>query len=190
MTEKEPIMPAWLRRIFWFINKFFMVPMFRCGLGFFMGNPVSGYIMVLKTVGRKTGKTRYSPVNYAIQNGCIYCLSGGRETSDWYRNIKANPQIEVIMPGGAILGQVTEMTAADERLMLTRKVLQNAGFAGFFEGYNPFTISDEALAVKIGDLPLLRIQPAGLGSGAADPAGWGWVWALALTLGVIWALLK
>lgn len=46
-------MPPLMRRIFWFLNKFFMVPMFRLGFGPFFGNPLSGYIMVLKAIGRK-----------------------------------------------------------------------------------------------------------------------------------------
>ena len=65
-----------LRRIFWYLNRYFMVPMFRLGLGPLMGNPFSGYIMVIKTSGRKSGLTRYAPVNYAILNGSVYCLSG------------------------------------------------------------------------------------------------------------------
>jgi hypothetical protein len=60
-----------MRRVFWIINNIFMVPMFRLGLDPFIGNVVTGYIMVLKTVGRKTGKTRFTPVNYAIQVGII-----------------------------------------------------------------------------------------------------------------------
>ena len=182
-------MPPLLRKIFWFVNKFFMVPVFRLGLGFFFGNPLSGYIMVLKPVGRKSGKVRYAPVNYAISNGSVYCLSGGRQSSDWYRNLMANPLVEVIMPGGAIHGQVSEVTDPQERLRMTRQVLQNAGFAGFFEGYNPFKISDAELSARSVDLPVLRIRPLGLGSGAADPSGWGWVWVVVLTVLFIWVLL-
>lgn len=40
-----------LRRLFWLLNRAFMVPAFRLGLGEFMGNPVTGYIMVVKTRG-------------------------------------------------------------------------------------------------------------------------------------------
>ncbi|MEI7849181.1 MAG: nitroreductase/quinone reductase family protein [Chloroflexota bacterium] len=182
-------MTSSLRRIFWYINKFFMVPVFRIGLGFLLGNPLSGYIMVLKVIGRKSGKIRFAPVNYAIQNGNIYCISGGRQTSDWYRNLKANPQIDVILPVGAIFGLVDEVAEPQERLLIIRQVLKNAGFAGFFEGYNPFSISDKDLAAKIGDLPLLRIRPTGVGSGASDPGGWAGIWGLVLTLALIWALL-
>jgi deazaflavin-dependent oxidoreductase (nitroreductase family) len=182
-------MPTYVRRIFWFVNKFFMVPLFRLGLGPLFGNPFSGYIMVLKAVGRKTGKVRFAPVNYAIHQGSVYCISGGRKTSDWYRNLLANPEIDVILPGGAIHGQVDEVTDPELRRLLIRKILQNAGFAGFFEGYNPFRISDEELLVKSADLPLLRIRPIGLGSGVSDPGGWAWVWSFIITIGIILLLV-
>jgi deazaflavin-dependent oxidoreductase (nitroreductase family) len=171
-----------MRRIFWFLNRYFMVPMMRLGFGPFFGNPFTGYIMVLKAVGRKSGRIRYAPVNYAIHQGNIYCVSGGRESSDWYRNVLAHPEIEVLLPSGPIFGRVEEVTRAEERKTVIRQILQNAGFAGFFEGYNPFTISDEELQKKSADLPVLRIRPLGLGNGASDPRGWAWIWVWGLML--------
>jgi deazaflavin-dependent oxidoreductase (nitroreductase family) len=182
-----------MRRFFWFLNKFFMVPMFRLGLGPFFGNPFTGYIMVLKVIGRKTGKLRYAPVNYAIHDGKVYCVSGYRKGSDWFQNLRARPDIETILPGGAIAGTATEITDPTLRTPIIRKVLQNAGFAGFFEGYNPFRIRDEELARKTEDMPLICIQPTGLGSGASDPGGWAWIWtpvATILLILVVWILLR
>jgi deazaflavin-dependent oxidoreductase (nitroreductase family) len=175
-----------MRRIFWFINKFFMVPLFRLGLGFLFGNPFSGYILVLKPIGRKSGKTYFTPVNYAIWNGLVYCISGGRRSSDWFRNLLANPEIEIILPGGAIFARAEEVSDPDERRTVIRKVFINAGFAGFFEGFNPRTISDKALQEKTSNLPVLRFQPLGLGNGAFDPAGWAWVWIILITIAIIW----
>ena len=83
-----PMSPA-MRRIFWFVNKYFMVPIFRLGFGPFFGNPYSGYIMVMKVIGRISGKTYFVPVNYAIWEGSVYCISGGRRTSDWFKNLMA-----------------------------------------------------------------------------------------------------
>jgi deazaflavin-dependent oxidoreductase (nitroreductase family) len=177
-----------MRRFFRFLNKFFMVPMFRLGLGPFFGNPFSGYIMVLKVTGRKTGKLRYAPVNYAICEGRVYCISGYRQGSDWYRNLRAQPAIEVILPGGAIAGMAAESIDPAIRTTIIRKILQNAGFAGFFEGYNPFRISDEELARKTADMPLICIQPTGLGSGASDPGGWTWIWTPVFTILLILTL--
>ena len=178
-----------LRKIFWFLNKFFMVPIFRLGLGAVMTNPFSGYIMVMKVIGRKSGKVRYTPVNYAIHNGAIYCISGGRDTSDWYKNLKVFPQIEVIMPGGAVFGNVDEYVDLTDRLTIIRKILQNAGFAGFFEGFNPFKVTNDELAAKSADLPILRITPTGIGNGAADPKGWAWILTLILTVAFILILI-
>jgi deazaflavin-dependent oxidoreductase (nitroreductase family) len=183
-------MPPIVRKIFWFLNKFIMVPIFRLGLGPFFGNPFSGYMMILKPVGRKTGKIRYAPVNYAIQNGFVYCISGGRKNSDWFRNICANPQLELILPGGAIYARAEEVTDPDEKRIIARRVLQNAGFAGFFEGYNPYQISDEELQAKIADLPVLRFEPLGPGSGVFDMGGWAWIWSFVATGLLLWMLFN
>ncbi|KAF0111083.1 MAG: hypothetical protein FD147_1184 [Chloroflexi bacterium] len=183
-------MPPLMRRIFWFLNKFFMVPMFRLGFGPFLFNPLSGYIMVLKVTGRKSGKTYYAPVNYALKDGYVYFVSGGRKTSDWYKNILVTPDIEVILPGGAIYGHVEVEDDPEVRRIVIRQVLKNAGFAGFFEGYNPYKISDNELTPKISDLPLLRIKPIGIGNGASDPKGWAWVTILIIIILGIFLLIK
>lgn len=175
-------MPSFMRKFFWFLNKFFMVPLFRLGLGGIFSNPFSGYIMVMKVIGRKSGKVRYTPVNYAIYNGAVWCISGGRKTSDWYKNLIAKPDIEVIMPGGALFGSVGEENDPEIRRVVIRQILKNAGFAGFFEGYNPWKINDEDLLNKISDIPLLKITPMGIGNGASDPKGWAWITALVLTV--------
>ena len=181
-------MPPMMRRIFWYLNKYFMVPLFRLGLGPIFCNPLSGYMMVLKTIGRKSGKTYYTPVNYAIHKGNVYCISGGRRGSDWFRNLLANPEIEIILPGGAIFARAEEVSDVNEKILVARRVLINAGFAGFFEGYNPRRIRDDQLQAKIEDLPLLRFQPLGLGNGAADPSGWTWIWLILMTIAFVWGL--
>ncbi len=182
-------MPLLMRRIFWFVNKFFMVPVFRLGLGPLFGNPFSGYIMVIKVIGRKSGKTRFAPVNYAIHKGDIYCISGGRKTSDWYRNLLVTPSVELILPGGgAAYAHTDEISDPETRRVVIRQILKNAGFAGFFEGYNPFTISDEELMQKSADLPLLRFSLLGVGNGPSDQGGWAWVWLwlLVFTIAAVW----
>jgi hypothetical protein len=56
-----------------------------------------------------------------------------------------------------------------------RKVLKAGGFAGFMLGVNPYTACDEKLAEKTKEIPLIRIKPCGIGSGAGDPGGWLWI---------------
>jgi len=178
-----------MRRIFWFLNKYFMVPLFRLGFGPIFGNPLTGYIMVIKAIGRMSGKLYYTPVNYAIKDGSIYCISGGRRSSDWFLNLLATPEVEVILPGGAVFVRTEEFSDSQAKLAIVRQVLKNAGFAGFFEGYNPYKISDQVLIAKTADLPILRLQPVGIGNGASDPSGWAWITASVITILVILGLV-
>jgi hypothetical protein len=94
------------------------------------------------------------------------------------------------MPAGPIFGCAQEVSDPQEGHSVIRKILQNAGFAGFFEGYNPFTISDGELISKTADLPVVRIRPTGLGDGACEPGGWAWVFSIILVVGIIWILAR
>lgn len=180
------------RRWFRYLNRYFMVPAFRLGLGPFISNPLTSYVMVLKTIGRKTGRVRYSPVNYAILDGHVYCMAGWGQAADWYRNLRARPRLELIMPGGALAGVAEDVTDPDEALRAVRRILQNAGVIGFFEGFNPFTVTDEELRARTGHMPVVRIRPTGVGSGPADPGGWAWLtlWLLSLAPIAAWYLLR
>ena len=182
---------AFLRRIFWFLNKFFMVPVFRLGLGPLVGNPVTGYIMVLKTTGRKTGRLRYTPVNYAILDGYVYCLAGFGKRTHWYLNLQANPKIEVILPSGAYVGQAEAVTDEEEALKAVKQVLKNAGFAAIFEGYNPYRASDEKFKKTLVHAPVVRLKFKGLGSGPYDQGGWVWLlWVFAILILLFLLILK
>ena len=173
-----------MRAVFRLLNRFFMVPVFRLGLGPLMVNPLTGYIMVLRTIGHKSGKVRYVPVNYAVDGGCIYCLAGFGKSSHWYRNMLADPRVEAILPGGAVFGKAEAVPDPAISLKLGRKILQNAGFAGFFAGVNPLNCTDEQLGNVLKTEILIRIRPEGIGSGPVDPGGWGWVlpWVIGVGL--------
>ena len=70
-------------------------------------------------------------------------------------------------------------------------MLKNAGFAGFFEGYNPFTITDNELAEKICRFACSCVSiRLGLGSGASDAGGWAWIWAFVFTVILIVLLVR
>jgi deazaflavin-dependent oxidoreductase (nitroreductase family) len=177
---------TFVRGFFRVLNRLFMVPIFRLGLGSFLVNPFSGYIMVLKMTGHKTGKTRYVPVNYAIDSGRMYFLSGMGKKSHWYSNLAASPVVDALLPDRTVHGDVTEVIDAVERLRMARRILRAAGFAGFFEGFNPFSCSDERLASGIKEMVLFRLQPTGLGAGPSDSGGRAWI--MMFLLGIILCL--
>ena len=179
-----------IRQVLKFVNRFFMVPLFRLGLGLFVGNPITGYVMVVKTIGRKTGKERYAPVNYAIHNGTIYCMAGFGKDTHWFRNLQSQPNIEIILPSGPVAGVAEDATNSEEALHILRRLLKNSGFAGFLAGFNPYTISDIELSEKTKGFPLVRIRPTGVGRGAGDAGGWLWILSLVVTALVLWLVLR
>lgn len=176
-----------LRQFFHHLNRYLMVPFFRLGFGPFIGSPFGGYIMVVKTIGRKSGKVRYTPVNYAVCDGNVYCLAGWKRYADWYQNLRANPHVELMMPSANIAGIAEEVTDPEEWLRITRQVLRNAGLAGFLLGANPFTASDEVVHQKAMGTPAIRIRSCGVANGPGDPGGWLWILATGL---FIWLIFK
>lgn len=176
------------RLIFRWLNRLFMVPVFRLGLGALLGTPPGGYVMVMKMKGWKSGKTRYVPVNYALKDGDIYCLSGFGKIAHWYRNLMAEPNIEVILPGKALSSQVQDASEQEDALELLRQILKNSGFASFLAGINPFRVSDERLAEVTAEYRLLRLSVTGVLPGMADPGGWLWLIWIPLVIWIIWAL--
>lgn len=147
----------------------------RCG----MANPYSGYIMVLTHTGRRSGLRRRTPLNFAEVGGDIYCVAGYGADSDWYRNLRATPGVELWLPDGSWwAAEADDVTAlpADERLPLVRQVLVNSGFAAYLAGLNPRTMSDEALAKAAADYQLVRIRRTERLSGPGGPSDLAWVW--------------
>ena len=74
-----------LRRAFRLLNRRFMVPMWRLGLGGMLNSwpTVGGRLMVLVHRGRRSGREYRTPLNYAIVDGQVYCLAGFGGGSDW-----------------------------------------------------------------------------------------------------------
>jgi deazaflavin-dependent oxidoreductase (nitroreductase family) len=166
-----------MRSAFRILNRFFMVPAFRLGLGPLLGSPFGGYIMVLKTRGRLTGRWRYTPLNYAIANAYVYWIAGFGKVSHWVANIAADANVELMLPTSAVAGQAQRVTDDAERQTAIRQVMINSGFAVYvFEGLNPHTLSNERLRELGKRYLVFRLRPEGIGSGPSDPAGWRWFW--------------
>ena len=176
-----------LRRVFWFLNRFFMVPAFRMGLGSLICNPVSGYIMVIKNIGRKSGKVYFTPANYAIFDGNIYCMAGFGRKSDWYLNLTAEPQAEILLPGRAVTARMEDVSDSDEALKACKQIFKNAGVAGFMEGYNPWRALDERFLHTLKRAPILRFKPVSIANGPTDAKGWHWV---VLIAAAAWFLIE
>jgi hypothetical protein len=49
------------------------------------------YVLLLYTKGRRTGKNRVTPLEYRRRGKSVFLFSARGKRSDWYRNLKANP---------------------------------------------------------------------------------------------------
>ena len=78
------------------------VVVYRWSNGRFGGKMQDLPVLILHTVGRKTGKPRQSPLLY-IQDGETYAIVGSRGGSDappaWWLNLQANPHATIEIKG-------------------------------------------------------------------------------------------
>jgi deazaflavin-dependent oxidoreductase (nitroreductase family) len=49
----------------------------------------------LTTTGRRTGAAHTIEIWFGIDRGTIYLMAGGRDGSDWVRNLIADPKVKV-----------------------------------------------------------------------------------------------
>jgi deazaflavin-dependent oxidoreductase (nitroreductase family) len=172
-----------LQQGFRHVNRF-MVLIWRLGLGEWVNAwpKVGGRILVISHRGRKTGKLRRTPVNYALVDGEIYCTAGFGAKSDWYRNLMANPHAQVWLPNGWWKVQAEEVQEPELRLKILRQVLIASGFASFAAGINPYKLEDEALAKLTEEYRLIRLRRIAPCTGCGGPGDLAWVWPVAVFL--------
>jgi deazaflavin-dependent oxidoreductase (nitroreductase family) len=165
------------KTVFKYLNAYYMVPLSKLGLLPWMQNPLTGYIMVLQTTGRKSGKARLTPLNYALADGYIYCIAGFGSGTDFLANLKANPTVEVCIAGTKVRGHAEIVTEGEESKRIFIQILHNCGLAALLVGLNPFTLTDEKILRKRGPEVVVRIRPTEILGGPLDPGGRGWILA-------------
>ena len=183
MTMDNPQLENTLRQGFKYFNKF-MLLMWRLGLGAWINAwpDVGGRIMVITHVGRMSGLRRHSPVNYALVDGELYCIAGFGRLSDWYRNIMAQPEVEVWLPDGWWAGVAEDITGSNDRLRLMRQVLIGRGIVAPTFGLNPKTMTDSELDQATASYPLIHVRRTQARTGPTGPGDLAWVWPLATML--------
>jgi deazaflavin-dependent oxidoreductase (nitroreductase family) len=73
----------------------------------------------LTTIGRRTGQPHRIEIWFVAEDGRVYLLSGGRERSDWVRNLQANPQVTVELGDETLAGVARVLqpgTVEDQRV--------------------------------------------------------------------------
>lgn len=178
------------RRFFKIANRFGMVQLHRAGLSAWLGSPLTGYQVLLATTGRKTGLRRDTPLEYLLADSAVWVMAGYGPRTDWYRNLLAEPRVDVLLPGGrAFVGTAEEVLDPAVRERIIVALARAMGLPGFLIGANPWTAPDEEILRLVAWVPLIRITPlAGpLAAGPDDPGGLAWVpRQIVATLATLW----
>jgi len=168
------LLPA-MHRSLLVANRWFVVPALRAGLGPLFSNPVTGSLMVLRTRGRRSGQWRDAPLGYVIRDGAVYCCAGFGPSTQWLRNVRVDPRVEVVLPAGALSGNAEEVTDPAEWTPAMRALLASMGPIGRWTAGDVRAMSDDALRAHGAGVPLVRIRVTGLAGGPFDPGGSGWI---------------
>ena len=186
----QPEFLASLRKRFKRMNRW-MLLLWRIGLGRWMEVWPEGFgrLMVIEHVGRKSGRRYRTPVNFTRCGPDLYCLAGFGPSTDWYRNVLANPDTAVWLPDGRWTATAAEASDSSDRLALMRKVLRDSGFASRAIGLDPRVADDEAIEQATATYRLLRFTPGERADVPDGPGDLTWIWwpiGLAFLLGRCW----
>jgi deazaflavin-dependent oxidoreductase (nitroreductase family) len=77
----------------------------------------------LTTTGRVTGRSHRIEIWFALHDGVVYLLSGGREGSDWVRNIRVTPDVVFEFAGARRLTRARIVDANTDEDALARRLL-------------------------------------------------------------------
>jgi F420H(2)-dependent quinone reductase len=124
----------------------FQVMIFRWANGkrmaFMRGMPV----LLLTTTGRRTGRSRTTPVMY-IRDGDNYVVTAsnnGREDHPvWFLNIQASPGVTIEVPGKRLQVSAT-IASSDEKKLLWSQLVS---LAPFFDDYRKKTTRDIPMVI-------------------------------------------
>ena len=102
MTPIERL-PRFIWRLFHFLPPRLA---YSLGLGYLVGNR----ILLLTTIGRKSGLPRVTPLLYDEIDGIIYLGSARGTDADWYKNLLDNPRVEFKIGSRRMKGHADPIT--------------------------------------------------------------------------------
>lgn len=170
-----------IQRGFLLVNGAIVAPALRLGLGFAIGTPITGHLMLLRTTGRKSRQRREVPLGYVIRDGAIWCVAGYGATTPWFLNLLDDPRVEVILPGRRPMRGLA-LPVTDDRAWLAayRALIASFGLVGRLVVGGIEGMSDAELLARHRSLPIVRIVPRGAGS-PLEPGRWDEGWSGVIT---------
>jgi deazaflavin-dependent oxidoreductase (nitroreductase family) len=124
--------------------------LYRASGGRFGGNMNGFKVLILNTLGRKSGVVHSNPVGYFERDGAYLVVAsngGATRHPAWYHNIKANPTFDIQVMDKVFAVQA-EISSGEKRAALWKSVVAEAPAFGRYE---------KSTAREI---PLILLRPA------------------------------
>lgn len=111
----------------WKIIQYPPQALYALGLGALIGRMV----LLLTTIGRRSGKARVTPLQYEEMGSSIYVASARGKDADWFRNIAHDPNVSVQVGSRKFAGHA-EATTDPRRIadFLEAKLLHHPKMTG------------------------------------------------------------
>lgn len=147
---------------------------------FFLRSPVQMYrgpiaellrwrcVMLLVATGRKSGEPRPVCISFMPHGDRYIVFSGWGTSSNWYRNVRANPRVTIQVGRKRMDADVRLIESPDERAALMLRMVERSGSCGPPKLIRPILRLtrlfdyDAELRMAVeqgGDLPVLEIVP-------------------------------
>jgi deazaflavin-dependent oxidoreductase (nitroreductase family) len=141
----------------------FKVPVWLYRIGF--GGVMSEQVLLLTTIGRKSGKARVTALGYTHDSttDTYYLTAGWEGRTDWYRNARANPRVHVQV-GAHKFDCVAEPASEETAMRLLAEHARRNPFAGrLYARWTgvPFDESDASLRLVAAHFPMVALHPRG-----------------------------
>ena len=157
-----------------------------------------GWQCLITTRGRRSGLPRPTPLGYIVMEGAAWVMAGYGPRTQWYRNILAEPQVGLRLPGRRPLAALAEeVRDPDLRARVIPRLCRSMALPGLMIGCLPSASTDEQILDCVSWVPLVRIRAADgsdLVPGSEDPGGGGWIWRqlgmVGATVGLLFLLKR
>lgn len=107
---------------------------FRANAGVVRGPFEGAPVLLLHTIGAKTGRGRVNPMMYLLQDDRIYVFASkaGADTNpDWFHNLVANAMVSVELGAETFEATAVPLTGADRDRIYAEQAKRNPGFAEY-----------------------------------------------------------
>lgn len=134
-------------------------------------------VLRVTTIGRKSGKLRKTCISFMPLDGNYVVFAGWGVIADWYRNMRANPQVRINVGSRSFMAHAHPVASPEQREALMRRMSERSGTCGpptFIRpllGVTQVFDYDNEIRMAVDharDLPVIELVPLGRSPATAE----------------------